>query len=722
MAVAANYDAILSRVWGFQGLRPLQQQAVDLTLAGRDALIVMPTGGGKSLCFQLPPLVDDGLTLVVSPLISLMTDQVQGLRLVGYPAEMMHSGLSAKDAEIAAARIQSGESKLVYVSPERVLTNAFVSLLALANQGRGVARVAIDEAHCISAWGHDFRPEYRVLSRLRDIFPQAPITALTATATPQVREDIARQLHLRDPEFLIGDFDRPNLNYRVVPKLDPYRQVAEVVGKYPHDAAIVYCISRKDTEQMASALVGLGLKAKAYHAGLDNETRKQISEDFAMDRLNVVVATVAFGMGIDRSNVRCVVHASLPKSIEGYQQETGRAGRDGLPSECVMLFGHGDVTRWMQVIRGSDPEHYQHQVRLIDEVKRFATAARCRHAMLVEYFGQSYTGETPCGACDVCQSPPSDVVDSTKYAQKILVTIRDAELKSGGYAFGLNHHIGVMRGANRESIRRQGHQELKGFGCMKDITAARLGSWIQQLQDQGLLVGTGGARPTISLSEEGANALRERREIPLYDSAAVSVEEIVLSPDDPLFEVLRSWRRATAESAGVPPYMVFGDATLKALAAQRPSRRETLLQVSGVGEKKADEFGPDLLNVLASYCQANELAMDLAATAVVKKNVLASGKLGPAASALRVLFESGASVDECVRQSSYARSTIAGHLGDWIAETKPASIRPWVDEPTEQRIRAAIDSVEHEGRLRPIFEALNEDVPYDLIRIVLKSL
>ncbi|MCE9558251.1 MAG: RecQ family ATP-dependent DNA helicase [Armatimonadetes bacterium] len=712
-----SLEQILHRVWGFDELRPLQQRAVDLTVAGADSLVVMPTGGGKSLCFQLPPLVDGGFTLVVSPLISLMADQVQGLRLVGYPAEALHSGMSSEEVEATNIRVLSGETRLLYVSPERVLTSASVSLLKQANNGAGVARIAIDEAHCISAWGHDFRPEYRVLSRLREHFPSAPIQALTATATPKVRDDIAAQLQLREPEYLIGNFDRPNLVYRVVPKSDPIRQVATAIQRHPRDAAIVYCISRKDTEEMAMGLNALGINASAYHAGLSSEQRAIISEDFAMERLHVVVATVAFGMGIDRSNVRCVIHASLPKSIEGYQQETGRAGRDGLPSECITLFSQGDIVRWNRVLMGASPELEIHQKQLLDEIRRFATAIKCRHQSLVEYFGQEYDGPMPCGACDVCEDAPELAPNSTLTAQKILATVREMQQKKPELGFGLNHIVGILRGADTKQIRAFSHQELRGYGCLKAFPVSRITSWIQQLMDLEFLGQTSGKYPTVFYTEAGAQAMLDRIEVNLYNSQSVggSTEtETSIAKDDPLFEVLRGVRREFAEAGGVPAWMILPDATLIALAGQRPTSSESLLGVSGIGEKKAAEFGPKLLEVISEYCRQNNLPTDLAAKKTVKKNV-ASGKLTATALVARPLFERGNSIAEIMETTGRASSTIMGYLAEWIEETAPESVSAWIDDSTLARVQEAV-KIAGDGALRPIYEELKEEVPYDQIR------
>jgi ATP-dependent DNA helicase RecQ len=399
----AKIEAALRKYWGYDSLRPLQREAIEAGVEQRDSLVVLPTGGGKSLCYQVPPLVAGRVDVVVSPLISLMKDQVDALRACGYPAIALHSGLSDVEQRQAIQDITNGKYRLLFVAPERLLTPWFLALV-----GRlGVSAFAIDEAHCISQWGHDFRPEYRRLAALKERFPEASIHAFTATATPRVRQDIIRQLRLDKPSVLIGDFDRPNLVYRVIPRAGLDEQVLDVIQRHAGEAVIVYCISRKDTERLADILRERGVNAAPYHAGMDARMRTRTQEAFAAEKIDVIVATVAFGMGIDRSNVRCVVHAAMPKSIEHYQQETGRAGRDGLEAECVLFHAPSDFRRWESILRRSEgepsqaPEFIDAQVELVAAMQRFASSGECRHRALSRYFGQEYAAKS-CGACDVC--------------------------------------------------------------------------------------------------------------------------------------------------------------------------------------------------------------------------------------------------------------------------------------------------------------------------------
>jgi ATP-dependent DNA helicase RecQ len=455
--------ATVRRYWGFESLRPLQAEAIRAGLDRHDSLVVMPTGGGKSLCYQVPPAIARRTDIVVSPLIALMKDQVDGLRASGYPAAALHGGMDLTEIRAVEREIATGRYHLVFVAPERLLTPRFLELASRL----GVGTFAIDEAHCISQWGHDFRPEYRQLAELKTRFPGASLHAYTATATERVRRDIVEQLELADPAVLVGSFDRPNLVYRVVPRGDV--QVGGVLRRHPRQAAIVYCISRKDTESMARRLVADGVRAAHYHAGMEAAERRATQDRFAAEDIDVVVATVAFGMGIDRSDVRCVIHAALPKSVEHYQQETGRAGRDGLPSECVLFYSAADVIRWQALIERSAAEAQapadviENARRLLEDMRRYATANRCRHAALSNYFGEPYKAPN-CGACDVCLGEVEGMADGTELAQKVLSCVARTE-----ESFGVEHVVDVLIGADSERVRRWGHDRLSTHALLKDL-------------------------------------------------------------------------------------------------------------------------------------------------------------------------------------------------------------------------------------------------------------
>lgn len=597
----------LERWFGFSELRPLQKEAIDAALDGRDALVVLPTGGGKSLCYQLPPLVLGKLTVVVSPLIALMQDQVDGLRLNGVPAAATHSNMDAEGRRELRELTESGALRLLFVAPERLFREDFLDWLGRQE----VAAIAIDEAHCISQWGHDFRPEYRRLAELRERFDGVPIHAYTATATPRVREDIRTQLALTDPVELVGTFDRPELTYRVLPRQGLIEQLVEAIGRHRDAATIVYCISRKDTETLSAQLQSRGIEARAYHAGLPAEERTQLSADFRAERLNVVCATVAFGMGIDRSDVRLVVHAAMPKSIEHYQQETGRAGRDGLPSECLLLYSGADAAKWRMIVERSGEESgdlaaTKAQLQLLTHMQRFAGRARCRHRSLSEYFGQDY-GETNCAACDVCLNELELVSDGHVTAQKILSAVART-----GQRYGASYVIDVLRGSKNEKVRARGHDQIPTFGLLKQLTAMRIGNYIDQLIDDGALVRTDGEYPVLVLNEASAEVLTGGREVELrapkggLDQPArrrrrgsASVEERSLTPQElALFDRLRALRREIASSLGVPPYVVFSDATLEEFARNQPRSRAEMLDCKGVGPKKFDSFGARFLAAL----------------------------------------------------------------------------------------------------------------------------
>ncbi len=596
---------IAERIWGFRALRPLQEPAVRAVLEGRDSLVVLPTGGGKSLCYQLPPMISGKLSLVISPLIALMQDQIDGLKLSGYPAAALHSNCSDDEIEDTHRRLDEGELRLLLVSPERAMNSGFLSRLPRL----GVSAIAIDEAHCISHWGHDFRPEYRRLVELRQRLPHVSLHAYTATATPRVREDIARQLELREPEILIGTFDRPNLTYRVLPRVRAADQIAEILNRHASEAGIVYCMSRRETEQIASALMARGVNAAAYHAGLSGELRKRIQTKFTTERLDVVVATVAFGMGIDRSDVRCVIHASLPKSVEAYQQETGRAGRDGLEAECVLLYSSGDARRWEQLIEssaaefGSEPDPAQ--LELVRRMRGFASSMRCRHRALSEHFGQAYESDN-CGACDVCLGEISEVPESTTVAQKILSCIARAAGDNGA-TYGGAHIADVLRGSRAQKIMQRGHDRLSTFGLLKHMRRDAIVSMIDQLVDLNLLERAPGEFPVLLLTEGSVDVLRGRREVALLSPPAPVKAARTIEGEDPLteeqhavFERLRGLRRQIADENGVPPYVVFNDATLREMIRRMPSSPEELLTVKGVGQAKMQRFGEAFLEELLS--------------------------------------------------------------------------------------------------------------------------
>jgi ATP-dependent DNA helicase RecQ len=603
--------ATLKSAFGYDAFRPLQQEIINATLAGADVLALLPTGGGKSLCFQLPALLRSGLTLVVSPLIALMKDQVDALTLAGIPATFLNSTLNETEARSRLRDLFDGRIRLLYVAPERLMLPSFLEKLAHWN----VARVAIDEAHCISEWGHDFRPEYRRLAELRDALAGVPFLALTATATERVRGDIVEQLRLRDPQLFLGSFNRRNLGYRVLAKEKPYRQLVGFLAERRGESGIVYAQSRKSAESVAERLAADGFKAKPYHAGLSDVARSSHQERFLRDDVRVICATIAFGMGINKPNVRFVVHYDLPKNVEGYYQETGRAGRDGLPSDCLLLFSAADVVKQTSFIDQATSASERRILRTqLQQMVHYAESRGCRRRELLAYFGEGFP-EGSCGGCDNCLEPP-ETFDGTLEAQKFLSSVFRAQQASyrGDATFGLNHHAELLTGVPNERSEKWGHQRLSTFGIGKERSRAEWQLIGRELVRLGLLRLAGGEYPTVALSEEGLALLRSRRPVLLTrlpEGAGKTKprekarREGAIECDEALFEALRSLRREIADARGVPAYLVFGDVTLRAMARAYPTTEPELLEIPGVGAKKLGDFGASFMAAIAEFLKMN---------------------------------------------------------------------------------------------------------------------
>jgi ATP-dependent DNA helicase RecQ len=755
----ATLAPLLRQYWGFDTLRPLQAEAIDAGVRGHDSLVVMPTGGGKSLCYQIPPLVADRTDVVVSPLIALMKDQVDGLQAIGYPAAAIHSNMSVEERREVAADVHNGRLRLLLVSPEKLLSDAFIRFL----RGADIRAFAIDEAHCISHWGHDFRPSYRRLSDLRTLFPDASIHAFTATATQRVRADIVRQLGLREPSVLVGDFDRPNLIYRVIPRTDMVRQVVAALKPRAGQAAIVYCISRKDTEYLAAELRAAKFRAAAYHAGMDPAARRRTQDDFARERIDVVTATVAFGMGIDRSDVRCVVHAAMPKSIEHYQQESGRAGRDGLDADCVLLYSAADAIKWEGLITKSaeeseidvEPRAIESMVAHVREMQGYACALNCRHAALVGYFGQAWKGGS-CGACDVCLGEVEGLEDCTELARKILSCVARTEQR-----FGAGYIVDVLKGANTERILSLRHHQLSTYALLREMDKKTIQRRVYDLVDQGLLTRDGGDLPILRLNEASWEVMRGHRKVMLRRIAervrkrAATEAESWEGVDQGLFESLRGLRREIAEERAVPAYVVFTDVTLREIARMRPTRPEALRRIQGVGKRKIADYGRAFATRVREYCGAHGLETDVgdapagpagatrpggaARTATARSTAGAKSASSSdyddadgdadagaaprrrtrsaAAARAFAMFERGATVEQVMAATQRAASTTQGYLEEFIAAQRPASIDAWVDAATQERVRAIIMR-SGTRRLKPMFDELGGIVPYEVIRIV----
>ncbi len=590
----SELDHLLKQAFGHSGFRPLQREIIVASLESRDVFALLPTGGGKSICYQLPALVRKGLTVVVSPLIALMKDQVDQLSASGIPATFLNSTLGDKETRQRMRGLHEGRYRLLYAAPERLLLDQWKENLPAWN----VEAFAIDEAHCISEWGHDFRPEYRKLASLRKLIPNAPVMALTATATDRVRQDIVTRLELREPEVFVGSFNRPNLHYRVMPKSQPTDQVAMFLRGRRDEAGIIYCASRAATERLAESLTTRGFPAKPYHAGLTPREREHHQDLFLRDEVRVMCATIAFGMGINKPNVRWVIHHDLPKNIEGYYQETGRAGRDSLPSECLLLYSAGDVAKQLHFIEEiSIPEEKQNarlQLRLMTD---YAEENGCRRKRLLVHFSEHYESAN-CGACDNCLEPRK-TYDATLPAQKFLSCIYRINQVTR-FSVGMNHVIDVLRGSANEKMARWGHDKISTYGIGKDLSKPDWAALGRELVRLDFVAVDAGQHPTLSLTQRGIQALKSREPIHLTKSMSApkvspAKEQVPEGFDEALFARLRRLRKELADQNGVPAYVIFGDQTLRQMSAQLPTNRSELSNISGVGERKLESFGDAFL-------------------------------------------------------------------------------------------------------------------------------
>jgi len=588
----------LLEVFGYNDFRPQQEEIVEALISGHDAFVLMPTGGGKSLCFQIPALHREGIAIVVSPLISLMKDQVDALVANGVRAAFYNSSLNAEESRQTLAQLHAGELDLLYVAPERLLNEVFLSRL----KSMTIALFAIDEAHCVSQWGHDFRPEYVRLGQLRSHFPDVPMVGLTATADPQTRQDVLQRLGLEQAQCFVSGFDRPNIRYTVVEKKKPFDQLTGFLADHQQEAGIVYALSRKRVEEVAERLAAVGYKARAYHAGLGDKERKKVQEMFLRDDIQIVVATVAFGMGIDKPNVRFVVHYDLPKNIESYYQETGRSGRDSLPAEALLLFGYGDIAISRGLIeKGNNPEQKRIELHKLQAMAGFGEAQTCRRKVLLGYFGERL--EQDCGNCDVCLNPPESY-DATVDAQKALSCVFRV-----GQRFGVGHVVDVLRGAQTQRVIDLKHDKLSTYGIGAEKVADAWSSLIRQLIHRGYLVQdvanysvlklTEAARPLLRGEEALVLAKPRIRVKTLQKKGRAQVGDF--DYDDDLFDVLRIRRKKLADEAGVPPYVIFGDATLAEMAAKMPTDEEALLAINGVGKHKLQRFGSEFIDEIIGY-------------------------------------------------------------------------------------------------------------------------
>ena len=704
----------LKAYFGFDRFLPLQEEIITKVLAKRDTLVLMPTGGGKSLCYQLPALRLKGLTLVVSPLIALMKDQVDGLRADGVPAGLLNSTLAAQEANQVQDQARQGKIKILYVAPERLALPGFQRFL----QSLDVSLIAIDEAHCISEWGHDFRPDYRNLKSLRRDFPGVPVIALTATATEPVREDIVNQLGLDKPEIFISSFNRPNLTYTIQPKAEPLGSLLHLLEKHQGGSAIIYRFSRKATEETALELSERGFSALPYHAGLERVLRRETQEKFIRDQVQIVVATIAFGMGIDKPDVRLVVHYDLPKTVEGYYQETGRAGRDGLPSDCVLFYSYGDRSKqeyFISQIEDDDEREKAHNK--LDQVLALCDLQTCRRAYLMEYLGESWP-QTNCGGCDICLLPREEF-DATEIAQKILSTaIRTGE------RFGVNYLVDVLRGSANKAVRTRGHHELPVFGISRDVDSDDLKEMVRSLVTNGLLAQNGGDYPTLGVSQRGHKFLKNREKLTLTRPKQAAPVRQVAFPGDretaydtKLFDELAALRLEIATDREVPAYQIFGNKSLQQMAFHMPQNELEFSKISGVGDAKLRDFSERFLEVINEYVEANgqPAAVNRVPVSAPKNRVRG---ISMSIRETKDLVAQGLSFEEVAEQRGISETTIRSHLERFIQEGGQVDLGHLMP-PEDRRIKIAAAFKEMgEARLTPVREFLGDDYTWDELAVV----
>ncbi|MDO8614119.1 MAG: DNA helicase RecQ [Dehalococcoidia bacterium] len=706
MSEDASLLSLLKQYFGFTSFRPLQEEIIRDSMAGRDVLALLPTGGGKSLCFQLPALLRSGLTVVVSPLISLMKDQVDALQAGGVAATFLNSSLDQQQLQARSRDLQQGRYRLLYVAPERLMLPAFLAGLRRLEVGR----IVIDEAHCISEWGHDFRKEYRQLAELRRHFPGAAIMALTATATERVRADIIQYLQLRDPAVHVGSFNRTNLTYRVAPKSNPYGQLLAFLRERPSESGIVYCQSRRAAEYVAERLGRDGVQARPYHAGLPAEERSRHQDLFSRDEVPVICATIAFGMGIDKPNVRFVIHYDLPKSIENYYQETGRAGRDGLPSECLLFFSRADPVKYERFIdETEDPREREIAREQLEQMVRFAESGECRRRPLLSYFGEAYEPEN-CANCDNCLSPRS-TFDGTALARKFLQALRQVREKSG-FSVGVAHVADVLAGGNTEKVRRWGHDGLAAYASGNDRSRAE---WVEigrELVQRGLLRRDPERFNVLEPTGEGRAVLAGGPSVTLTVPAPVSsarAPQALVDCDEALFDRLRALRKRLADGRGVPAFVIFSDVALRQMSRDYPGSESEFLRISGVGEKKRQEFAALFLGEIAAHLRANPRRTFPPEPAV-------RPSLNDSQRDTVQRFQAGEAMENIAGARCLARSTILGHLVAAAEAGERVDVSRLLGAGQRQEIERAFAGLGTQN-LTGVYEHLGERFDYALLRL-----
>jgi ATP-dependent DNA helicase RecQ len=691
---------ILRRYFGYSEFRKLQKDIIQDVLKGNDILVLMPTGGGKSLCYQYPSLLFKGLTIVISPLISLMKNQVDSMRANGIPAEFINSSLNYGDILRIKSALLDNKIRLLYIAPERFTIPSFLSFLKELK----ISLFAIDEAHCISEWGHDFRPEYRQLKQMRQYFPDVPIIALTATATPKVREDIINQLALKDYRRYLASFNRENLFYYVKPKKDAFRQIVEILRAKPGESGIIYCYSRKSVETIAEGLKNAGFRALAYHAGLSSNERSHNQEKFIKDDVEVLVATIAFGMGIDKPNIRFVIHHDLPRNLEAYYQETGRAGRDGLKSECVLFYSYGDRLKIEYFINQmSNEKERQIAQNKLNEIINFSETVLCRRKLLLGYFGEDFK-EINCQGCDNCLLPKVEI-EATDEIITILSCIDEM-----GERFGINYCLDVLIGGKSSRLLNNGHASLRSYGSGKTLPKKIWHGFIRELIQRKYL-DLEGEYPVIKLNQKSRDILSKSNAGAKNDKIYLVKPQTIEKPriehdaaDDGLFEKLRTLRKTLADAGNLPPYMIFNDATLKQMAARRPCDPEDFRKITGVGDKKLERYGGIFIGEIRRFCEKYDSSGH-----PVKKKLSENITLE--------MLDQGLDLDEITLRRNLSLNTVYGHIEKLILADENIEIEKLIKKDKIETISNAILELGG-GSLKPIKDRLGDNYSYGEIRLV----
>jgi ATP-dependent DNA helicase RecQ len=714
-------ESILKTTFGYDTFRPLQREIIENVLTRRDSLAIMPTGGGKSLCYQIPALLFDGLTVVVSPLIALMKDQVEQMRAAGVPALFINSTLSPEAYNENMDYVRRGQVKLLYVAPETLLTPRILGLLSELK----VDCLTIDEAHCISEWGHDFRPEYRQLADVRRRYPEAVCLALTATATPRVRTDITRSLGFKASNEFVASFNRENLFIEVAPKRDAEIQLTRFLERFKDQSGIIYCFSRRQVDELSDYLERRGYVVRPYHAGLDDDTRRRNQEAFIRDDVQIMVATIAFGMGINKPNVRFIVHFDLPKSIEGYYQEIGRAGRDGLPAHCLLLYSYGDVAKLRYFIDQKEGDERKAAVQQLDAIVRYAEDERnCRRKPLLAYFGEKFPAEK-CDNCDNCNAEAPILEDITIPAQKFLSCVVRT-----GERFGAGHVADVLLGSKNERVLRLGHDQVSTYGIGKELTQKQWMHLARQLSQMGYLNQDGEYR-TLSLTDSARAALKSRAKIfgqlqEVEERAKKKDNKKELEYNHALFALLRAKRKELADADGVPPYVIFSDRTLVEMAAYYPQSKESLLGISGVGQVKLEKFGGLFLEVIAPYCKKHKIAEKARETAPARRKKAAKSAesgLGTRTTLIGEAYNDGASVKDLMERYQVTVGTVIDHLtryalaGSRLRNGEDFQSLTSTSPEDQQAALAAFEELGAEY-LKPVFDKLGGRINYDELKIL----